>query len=109
LDDITKEEKLRDRRISRQYTLNVKRRVGERADDEETDEEDEGDQDQDDTGNVSMEEQMKTTYLRLCIVNEVLELVELVCLAWLNLLAYHLSLSVFVIHLSRTCPLWTIF
>jgi condensin complex subunit 3 len=79
LGDVTKEEKLRDRTLSRRYTLDVKRRAKENADDDEVGEEDDDDQEDDEVDTEPVEERMKTTYLRLCILNEVLEAVDWVC------------------------------
>jgi hypothetical protein len=80
LDDVAKEEKLRDRTISRRYTLDVKRRAKENAADGDETGEDEGDQEEDEVETEPVEERMKTTYLRLCILNEVLEVVDWVSL-----------------------------
>jgi condensin complex subunit 3 len=92
LGDVTKEEKQRDRTLSRRFTLNVKRRAKENADDDEVGEDDEEDQD-DDVDTEPVEERLKTTYLRLCILNEVLEAVD-----WVRPRAYA-SIIVTFLHL----------
>ncbi|KIM27959.1 hypothetical protein M408DRAFT_16414 [Serendipita vermifera MAFF 305830] len=80
LDDVTREERRKDRTISRRYTLNAKKRARESTDDDqevpEDAEDDLDDEEDEEEEEPSIDEQMRTAYLRLCILNEVLELIE---------------------------------
>jgi condensin complex subunit 3 len=77
LNDLIKEEHLKDKSISRRYTLQAKKRAREDADEEDAPSAAQADEDsEDEEVDEDDEDKMRTMFLRLSVVNEALEALD---------------------------------